>query len=275
MIKEERKIVYDEELQIEAVSFNGVHQQFAKHFHDYYVIGIMKKGNRKFICNSKNYNIQTNNIILINPNDYHECIDIGQNSLDYEAIHISKEIMTNLANEIFKSKDMVIFNKNVISDDTLLKEIEILTNLVISNDKTLEKEELFYIVIKDLLENYAAFKTTDENIILKTKEVCDYIENNYTDNITLDKLAKVGAISKYHLIRLFTKEKGITPYKYLELYRINQAKKQLQENNSILDISIQCGFSDQSHFTNLFKETIGITPKQYKKIFEERNSNNE
>lgn len=57
MIKEERKIVYDEELQIEAVSFNGVHQQFAKHFHDYYVIGIMKKGNRKFICNSKNYNI--------------------------------------------------------------------------------------------------------------------------------------------------------------------------------------------------------------------------
>ncbi len=198
MIKEERKIVYDEELKIEAVSFNGVHQPFTKHFHDYYVIGIMKKGNRKFICNSKNYNIQTNNIILINPNDYHECIDIGQNSLDYEAIHISKEIMTNLANEIFKSKDMVIFNKNVISDDTLLKEIEILTNLVISNDKTLEKEELFYIVIKD---------------------------------------------------------------------RINQAKKQLQENNSILDISIQCGFSDQSHFTNLFKETIGITPKQYKKNF--------
>lgn len=62
--------------------------------------------------------------------------------------------------------------------------------------------------------------------MLKTKEVCDYIENNYTDNITLDKLAQVGTISKYHLIRLFTKEKG-------------------------------------------------IIPKQYKKIFEERNSNNE
>ena len=275
MIKEERKIVYDEELKIEAVSFKGVHQPFTKHFHDYYVIKKIKKGNRRFICNSRNYNIQTNNILLINPNDYHECIGIEEDSLDYEAIHISKDIMSNLANEIFKSKDMVIFNKNVISDDTLLKEIKRLTNLVISNDKTLEKEELFYIVLKELLENYAAFKNVNENIMLKTKEICDYIENNYTDNITLDKLAQVGAISKYHLIRLFTKEKGITPYKYLELYRINQAKKQLQENNSILDISIQCGFSDQSHFTNLFKETIGITPKQYKKIFEERNSNNE
>lgn len=212
MIKEERKIVYDEELQIEAVSFNGVHQPFTKHIHDYYVIGIMKKGNRKFTCNSKNYNIQTNNILLINPNDYHECVDIGKNSLGYEAIHITKEIMSNLANEIFKSKDSVIFDKNVITDDTLLKEFEILTNLVISNDKTLEKQELFYIVLKELLENYATFKTINKNIILKIKEVCDYIENNYMDNITLDKLAQIGATSKYHLISLFTKEKGITPY---------------------------------------------------------------
>lgn len=275
MIKEERKIVYDEKLKIEVISFNGIKQTFTNHFHDYYVIGIMKKGDRKFICNSENYNIQTNNILLINPNDYHECIGIDENNLDYVAIHISKETMSNLVNEIFKTKNMVIFNKNVISDDTLLKEIKILSNLVVSNNNTLEKEELFYIVIKELLENYASFKMVNENVKLKTKEICDYIESNYTDNITLDKLAQVGAISKYHLIRLFTKEKGITPYKYLELYRINQAKKQLQGNNSILDISIQCGFSDQSHFTNLFKETIGITPKQYKKIFEERKNNNE
>lgn len=275
MIKEERKIVYDEELKIETITFNGIHQSFTKHFHDYYVIGIIREGNRKFICNSNSYNIQKNNILLINPNDYHECVGIDEDRLDYSAIHISKKIMNNIVNEIFKSKNIAIFNKNVICDDSLFKEIEILSNLIVSNIKTLEKEELFYMILKELLENYSDFKTIDENIMLKTKEVCEYIENNYTSNITLDKLAKVGAISKYHLIRLFTKEKGITPYKYLELYRINQAKKQLQENNSILDISIQCGFSDQSHFTNLFKETIGITPKQYQIIFEERTNKNE
>ena len=275
MIKEERKIVYDEELEIETITFNGIHQPFTKHFHDYYVIGIIRKGNRKLICNGTDYNIQKNNILLINPNDYHECVCLDEESLDYSAIHISQKIMNNLVNEIFKSKNIAIFSKNVICDDSLFKEINILSNLVISNTKTLEKEELFYMILKELLENYADFKTIDEDIMLKTKEVCEYIENNYTSNITLDKLAEVGAISKYHLIRLFTKEKGITPYKYLELYRINQAKRMLQQNISILDVSIQCGFSDQSHFTNLFKETIGITPKQYQIIFEERNSQNE
>lgn len=275
MLKEQRKIIYDDKLNIEVISFSGIHQPFSKHFHDYYVIGIIKKGNRKFICNSKKYNLGDNSILLINPEDYHECEGINEEELNYSAIHISKKVMESLALEIFKSKKIVSFRKNVIYDGFLLDSIEELESLIFTNTKTLEKEELFYVILKELLENYADFKVQNDNIILKTKEVCEYMENNYSDDITLDELSKIGCISKYHLIRLFTKEKGITPYKYLELYRINKAKQLLQKETSILEVAMQCGFSDQSHFTNLFKKTIGITPKQYQIIFEERKHENE
>lgn len=275
MLKEQRKIIYDDKLNIEVISFSSIHQPFSKHFHDYYVIGIIKNGNRKLICNSKKYNLRDNSILLINPEDYHECEGINEEELNYSAIHISKEVMESLVLEIFKSKKIVSFRKNVIYDDFLLGSIKELENLIFTNTKTLEKEELFYIVIKELLEKYADFKTLIEETTLKTKEICDYIEKDYSDDITLDELSKIGCISKYHLIRLFTKEKGITPYKYLELYRINKAKQLLQNEKSILEVAMQCGFSDQSHFTNLFKKTIGITPKQYQIIFEERKNQNE
>ena len=227
------------------------------------------------ICNSKKYNIKDNNILLINPDDYHECEGVDEEELIYSAIHISKEVMKSLVLEIFKSKKIVSFRKNVIYDGFLLDSIEELENLIFANTKTLEKEELFYVILKELLENYADFQVQNDNITLKTKEVCEYMENNYSDDITLDELSKIGCISKYHLIRLFTREKGITPYKYLELYRINKAKQLLQKETSILEVAVQCGFSDQSHFTNLFKKMIGITPKQYQIIFEERKHENE
>ncbi len=131
--------------------------------------------------------------------------------------HLTQDVMSNLVIEIFKSEKTVIFNKNVIYDKFLLDSIEELNNLLLSNTKTLEKEELFYIILKELLEKYADFKTILEESTLKTKEICDYIEKSYSDDITLDELSKIGCISKYHLIRLFTKEKGITPYKYVEL----------------------------------------------------------
>lgn len=69
------------------------------------------------------------------------------------------------------------------------------------------------------------------------------------------------------MLRLFAKEKGITPYGYLEMVRINRAKALLESGESPAEAALKTGFSDQSHFTNFFKKFIGLTPKQYGKIF--------
>ena len=66
---------------------------------------------------------------------------------------------------------------------------------------------------------------------------------------------------------MFTKEKGITPYRYLETIRINKAKKMLEQGVSPIETAILTGFSDQSHFTNYFNDFIGIAPGIYRNIF--------
>ncbi len=273
MLKEQRKVLYDDGLGVEIITFAGIHQPFKKHFHDYYVIGFVKKGSRKFVYNSCEYNIKRGCILLINPGDYHECEETSNEELKYSAINIPKNVMSKLVYEIFNCNDIAIFNKNVIYDNSLLLKLERLVYLIINNIKTLENEELFYLILKELLQNYANFKTVNEELPINIKNVCNYIESNFSKNITLNELSKIGGVSKYHLIRLFANIKGITPYKYLEIIRINKAKELLKQNVSIVNVSLLCGFSDQSHFTNLFKITHGITPKQYKIIYEGKNKN--
>ncbi|MNP58738.1 HTH-type transcriptional activator RhaS [compost metagenome] len=95
------------------------------------------------------------------------------------------------------------------------------------------------------------------------------MESHYAENITLNHLIELTGLSKFRLLRLFTKEKCISPYRYLETIRINQAKRLLEHGILPVEVAFQTGFSDQSHFTNFFKKLIGLTPKQYMGIFKQ------
>ncbi len=73
MSKEVRRVTYDNKLNVEVLSFCNIEQSFPKHFHDYYVVGYVKKSNRNLICNERKYLLKGGEILLLNPHDYHEC----------------------------------------------------------------------------------------------------------------------------------------------------------------------------------------------------------
>ena len=90
---------------------------------------------------------------------------------------------------------------------------------------------------------------------------------HFTERIYLDQICRHAGLSKSTLLRAFTKEKGVTPYRYLETVRINEAKKLLSEGVPPVEAAIRTGFSDQSHFTNYFNQFIGLAPGTYREIF--------
>lgn len=133
----------------------------------------------------------------------------------------------------------------------------------------LEKEETFYFLIQQLIEEYTEANTDTEPIAIKQEieRVCRYLEVHYTEQITLDNLAKIANMNKYSLLRSFTRIRGITPYRYLQTVRISEAKKRLEQGIKPLDAAIETGFVDQSHFSKFFMDFIGLTPGQYRDIF--------
>lgn len=92
-----------------------------------------------------------------------------------------------------------------------------------------------------------------------------FIEDNISSNITVESMANAVAMSPFHFSRLFKIAIGQTPHQFLTSYRINRSKEMLRSsNNSMLEISVDCGFSDQGHFSRLFKKKTGTTPRKWR-----------
>ena len=79
-------------------------------------------------------------------------------------------------------------------------------------------------------------------------------------------MAAQAGLSPSHFSRLFKQTIGKSPYQFLMAYRIEQAKKMLDNPHKLMmDIALCCGFSDQAHFSRVFKKIEGVTPKKYRK----------
>lgn len=266
---ETRKIYYDKYLNIEASKFIGVIQDFPMHFHEHYTIGFIEKGKMKLNYKSKEYIANKGDLLLFNPYDSHSCSDINGEVFSFSSINIDENIMLDLVSQMADNNILPCFNSPINFHSPYINKLIEIYMHIICEENPLYKEEKFILLIKELLSTYSNLELS--NIELnKTKEiskVCRYINENYKENISLDTLSNIVGISKFHFIRLFSKEKGITPYKYLETVRINNAKRLLKKGLSPVNVAIETGFNDQSHLNKLFKKVIGVTPKQYKNIY--------
>ncbi|MFQ9639299.1 MAG: helix-turn-helix domain-containing protein, partial [Eisenbergiella sp.] len=102
------------------------------------------------------------------------------------------------------------------------------------------------------------------------RNLCSYMERHYAENLTLDDLLAMTDFGKSYLLRSFTKQTGVSPYRYLQTIRLDKARKLLEQGTAPIDAAGMAGFADQSHFTHFFKEFIGLTPKQYQRIFQNK-----
>lgn len=93
----------------------------------------------------------------------------------------------------------------------------------------------------------------------------DYIDFNYQQDISLHKLAVMFHVSDGYLSTAFKKEVGIPITDYLNKTRVDHAQWMLESTeDSIQEISGQCGFYDASYFTRVFKRYTGQSPLQFR-----------
>lgn len=276
MKKEIRTVVYDEALRIEAYRFEGIVQPFPNHFHEYYVIGFVENGERCLSCRNKEYTIGQGSVLLFHPGDNHACVQADGGTLDYRGFNISKEVMLELVEEVTGKRELPGFSENVICDDEVICYLRPLHEMVMNGDGDFGKEENLLFLLSALIQKYGRpFERCIPECRQEIEKACRFMEQHFAERICLDQICRQTGLSKSTLLRAFTKAKGITPYRYLETIRVNEAKKLLSSGVSPLDAAIRTGFSDQSHFTNYFSSFIGLAPGVYREIFFEKEKGGE
>ncbi|HEX4927901.1 MAG TPA: AraC family transcriptional regulator [Burkholderiales bacterium] len=97
-------------------------------------------------------------------------------------------------------------------------------------------------------------------------EAALWLEENAAAPVALEDAARHAALSPYHFLRTFRKAIGVTPHQYLVRVRLARAAKLLaQENLSVTDVALECGFADLSNFVRTFGRAAGVSPKRFRK----------
>lgn len=104
----------------------------------------------------------------------------------------------------------------------------------------------------------------DEEIV----SLQDWLEANFNESITLEKMTEVCNLGKKTLMRRFKKVTGETPLMYLQKLRIENAKRLLESQRvSFNEITWKVGYNDVSSFHKVFKSETGLTPIEYRSKF--------
>lgn len=98
---------------------------------------------------------------------------------------------------------------------------------------------------------------------LRTAQAIRYIEKNFSEDVSVNRLSEELGISNSFLSRIFKKEIGMSVHEYLNRYRILKSVELLQ-THSVTETGYLCGFCDNSHFISVFKRLMGTTPMRYK-----------
>lgn len=95
------------------------------------------------------------------------------------------------------------------------------------------------------------------------KNLLNYCSENYTEELTLDTLAKELHLSKYYISHIFKERMNIGFNDFINKLRIEHACSLLKESGSITDVAFSSGFSSIRTFNRVFLQNMGMTPRDY------------
>lgn len=164
-------------------------------------------------------------------------------------------------------------SRNVFRLSSFERAVSAIMNIIEVNEgKSLNGEILSSKYIMDLLTLALMANTGvdqyDSALKNKLMAVHNYIDDHFSEDLSLEKLSAQFYISKFYLTREYKRIYGMTIFQHIITARINYGKKLLRfSDKSIDDIAHLCGFNDQSYFARQFKKSENTTCFAYRKMW--------
>lgn len=250
------------------------------HIHSEFELLKMLDGHTEFYIYGKEYKLESGDVIFVNSRVPHSTAIHKDSAAFFIQFH------TNIHpddNEIRMSKYLSRFI-NVANADVVVFKCGTDINRSISDcldiirTEYTKKENSYDIFIKGYIYNILA--TLYRNGIIvhpesffetgsvkKVLPVLEYIDENYSSQLTLSQMSELINVNEFYFCRLFKKTFNIPAVQYLNFVRVCKAEKLLlSTDKTVSEVAFETGFSSVSYFTRIFKKYKYCTPGEYKKI---------
>ncbi len=198
------------------------------------------------------------------------------NSVLYTITYMYNKILNrmNMGNAfVHPNKDIVIIYDSIASEEDI-RENQKLIDEIIAKKVKLQTKCYHGVLVDDIDEISYSYqevikrKEESKNITCSKviEETLNYIDEHYTENITLTSMAEIVYANASYLGYLFKKELGVSCVEYVNQKRIDRAARYLLETNmKVYEIMDDVGITDKNYFLRLFKKYKGKTPTEYRK----------
>jgi AraC-like DNA-binding protein len=95
-------------------------------------------------------------------------------------------------------------------------------------------------------------------------QILQLIDREPAKPFSLGTMAEMAGVSRFHLVRAFSRATGTTPHAYILQRRVRLARRLLAAGRDPIEASVDAGFADQSHMTRAFVRQLGISPARYR-----------
>lgn len=269
---------------VEHMIREGKFDMRVNHFHNEYEIFYLAHGERHFFFNNRAYLATSGDLILVDTNIIHMTRATSDKETGHERIilYVDKEKMEQF-DRTFPHIHLTRFFKenHGIFRLTAKQQQEFMTLYTTLRDESTAAHPSYQSIIELEVINYLARFARDADTHIPASHqtalkknntyntvyaIADYISEYYYEPITLEFLADKFFLSKFYLSRVFKEISGHGINEYVNIFRIKQAKRLLEETElSVSLISQKVGYSSVTYFEKVFKIYMTLSPLKYRK----------
>ncbi len=248
------------------------------HAHNTFELYFLIEGNRRLLLKNNFYQIKKGDILLIAPGVMHKTLNEAPPEYTRLVINFPPSLLENaisklkLAEKIGSKDAIIVTNPNVYNSTA--NDISLFEKII--REKGADSAD-FEFLTTAFIYRLLYVLVSGENVLPDTKiseknsdrisMILDYINRNYTRQITLTELSSKFFLSEFYLCRSFKKATGRTVVEYINYLRLEKAKLELVESDKpIGEIAKMCGFKSAAHFNHIFKEYEIYPPSRYRNI---------
>jgi len=232
-------------------------------FHERYAFCACRAAAAAWRYRGKEHPLGDEGIMLLEPGECHRTVNVRK-AADFTVMHVPAICFEEAARELGVHVT-THFRFAQTQDPRLFRAIYGFSRAVETQATPLEQQSWFNVCVALLLK-YAEhpLPVRDPGCARDAVERAKaYLQQHFNEPVTLGELAAEASMSRFHLVRSFTRHVGIPPHTYQIDVRIAHARAMLAAGAPASRVAADVGFADQSHLTRHFKKLWRKTPGDY------------
>lgn len=232
---------------------------YEPHRHDTYAIGMTLSGIQSFHYRGALRSSTPGHVIVVHPDEIHDGHAGSDSGFRYRMIYVPP----TLIQDILGGQSLPFIPGGVTEDPIPARVIPPLLRYIDSPREAFEDDDALFDLVQ-ALRRYTSHKTSRRSLdYLAAQRAKDYLDATTDQRIQLMDLEKTSDQNRWRLSRDFRALFGTSPYRYLVMRRLDDAKHRIRGGVSIAEAASAAGFSDQSHLTRQFTDAFGISPGRW------------